>query len=259
MVELTTLDYENTLSLLHQNQKINVVMISLMNQFFITGEINAWGDYEKGALNTVLINRKNKMYVYSNKHVVLRHRDVKNQIKYINGIHDIFDVKKKQQKNFHKRVLYYAELKECNTIYQDDHIKEISSVRELRKYYELLHSIDEVDLIKYPTKEAFITNLIEEIEHQFIKIVVYEKEGKYVSTLSVKAENEFGAMIKKVATQKEYRHQGYASRLLKCAASELVNNKKKRLYLFFENKTLATLYEQIGFTIIDKWSMLVRK
>lgn len=259
MIRLEGNEYGEVLDFLGKDQALNVMMISLINQYQEKEDLQVYGEYEHGEIQTVVMNHHNKMYLYSTKEVQLKPRFVKNMIRYVNAKNDIIKWPNKKLKGFKKRTLNYAELSSCKDNYVDENIIEISSIRELRKYYQLLESIDELDLIKYPDRETFLSVLIEEIEHQYVRVLVYEINGEYVSTLSIKAENQFGAMIKKVATKKAYRHHGYASKLLQWAASDVVHTKQKKLYLFYENKTIAPLYEQIGFKQIDHWCMLVRK
>lgn len=79
---------------------------------------------------------------------------------------------------------------------------------------------------------------------------IYEK-GELVSCAFSVFETEKSAVISSVATDKEYRCNGYGKKVVETLLSE---NMGKHIYVFTEKKDINNWYKNIGFTEYKKWS-----
>lgn len=84
---------------------------------------------------------------------------------------------------------------------------------------------------------------------------VIKKDNKVVSHVATGAEYENIAMVAYVVTDKEYRNQGLASKLLTYICKQLLKENKEIFLINYSNES-SNLYDKIGFNISCEWGKL---
>ncbi|AKI97985.1 GNAT family N-acetyltransferase [Kosmotoga pacifica] len=123
-----------------------------------------------------------------------------------------------------------------------------ASVEDARKLLDLLDTIEE---FHEQDEEAFIASIKDGTTRRYI----LEKDGKIVSTAASTAETSDLAMIIGVATHKDYRNRGFASKVMSKLCSDLLAEGKTPC-LFYDNPKAGKIYNRLGFREIGKWKML---
>lgn len=85
------------------------------------------------------------------------------------------------------------------------------------------------------------------------------QDGKLVATASSAAENSISAMVVGVATLPACRRQGLAGGLVGRLCTELLQDGKKFLCLFYDNPLAGSIYHRIGFEKIGRYMLVKRR
>ncbi len=78
--------------------------------------------------------------------------------------------------------------------------------------------------------------------------VCIKKGKKIISVAQTDYETEDSALIVGVATDPDYRNQGYATKCVKVLVKEL----NRKLFLQYDNPDAGRIYDKIGFKVIDR-------
>lgn len=253
MNNLVTSSKADVIKYLHNEPDINCMLISyLLN--LSNKDVGYYSFEEDNELSTVVITRQNKAFLYAHNGLINLSTEFINNFKYINSKHDISSY---NTQSYKYRNLIYMKFDKPIPNVENTKIERLG-VDELEEYYYFLKNITEVDLIKQENKNLYINTLKKDINRKLLKIYVIRKQNEIISAIQIVGENDFGAMIKGVATSKNHRNQGIAKSLLSSITKKYYQ-KNKNMYLFVEGEKLKTFYENIGFKKIDSWNMLVRK
>lgn len=103
--------------------------------------------------------------------------------------------------------------------------------------------------------EELANQMYERNKDGFSRNYVIKKDNKVVSHVATGAEYEKIAMISYVVTDKKYRHQGLATKLLNYTCKQLIEENKE-IYLINYSKESSSLYDKIGFNICCEWGKL---
>ena len=82
-----------------------------------------------------------------------------------------------------------------------------------------------------------------------------EENGEAISTTATTAETKTHAMIVGVATREDKRNKGYASAVMESLMEKYLNQKNKKLCLFYDNPKADIIYHRLGFVKIGTWAM----
>jgi uncharacterized protein len=99
-------------------------------------------------------------------------------------------------------------------------------------------------------------NLRKELERGALAYGVFVN-GKLVSTASTSAANSQNAMIVGVATDPNYRGQGFASLSVWALCEASLKEGRSFLCLFYDNPEAGKIYRKIGFREIGEYGMMI--
>lgn len=253
-------DRKNVLQYLYQEPTFNIFIIGDIETFgfdkdfqTIYGEFDDVGNYK----SVLLFYNENVVYYSHKNYFNTLYRDILKQhnFNYISGKEDLMKlVQPFLPDSFSFTPMYFCqatELKQDITITEE--IKEVKDINDIEKLYELLVQIDEFG-IKNQTKETFM-NSAQKGLIMGTKLYI-EKDNKAVSTVATTADTTINAMVVGVATDPNYRQNGYASQLMIGLMKKYIHEKKKSLCLFYNNPEAGKIYKRLGFEDIGKWVMM---
>jgi predicted GNAT family acetyltransferase len=143
--------------------------------------------------------------------------------------------------------MHLAVLKEPNLEKNDLPIRR-ATMSDARELLALLNSIEEFQATE---EESFLSSLESGTSRRYI----VEMNSRIVSTATSTAETSDMAMIIGVATHKDYRKQGLASKVMSRLCSDLLASGKTPC-LFYDNPEAGKIYNRLGFREIGKWKIL---
>ncbi|GGM32839.1 N-acetyltransferase [Paraliobacillus quinghaiensis] len=254
------------------SEKDDVLAQQLIQQkpaenLFIIGDIEAfgyeqdfqkiWGDFdEKGELRAILLKYEKNYLPFS-----LGSFDAKGFAEIINndpnkpmlsGLKDITSQIEPYLKITYKqkREFYYAKCTTSAALPSVDtsEVKQIT-LEDVERLGEFLTSVPEfVDMEFSPERKK--RNLKQGVTRGYY----IEKDGDMVATASTTAENSSSAMVVGVATRKDYKQLGLATKCLTKLCHDLLAE-QKQLCLFYDNPQAGKIYKQLGFQDIGYWTM----
>lgn len=85
---------------------------------------------------------------------------------------------------------------------------------------------------------------------------IEDENGNIISCAATSAESKYAAMIVSVATDKNHRKQGLAS---KCVSKLCIDTFQDcaKMCLFYDNPEAGSIYHRLGFNTIGNWSMVI--
>ncbi|HNS66211.1 MAG TPA: GNAT family N-acetyltransferase [Mesotoga infera] len=143
--------------------------------------------------------------------------------------------------------MHLALLKEPNLEENDLPIRR-ATMSDAGELLALLNSIEE---FRATEEESFLSSLESGTSRRYI----VEMDGRIVSTAASTAESSDMAMIIGVATHKDYRKRGLASKVVSKLCSDLLNWGRTPC-LFYDNPEAGKIYNRLGFREIGKWKIL---
>ena len=120
-----------------------------------------------------------------------------------------------------------------------------------REVYPFLASVFDA----MPPFDVWYTDVCYRVRHGFCRICAVKKESSIVSSAMTVAEWENGAVLGAVATDKQYRRQGYAGRCVMAVVSQL---NKSDVFICPKTQAAERLYEQLGFVVCDEIGKIER-
>lgn len=131
-----------------------------------------------------------------------------------------------------------------NITYKKANIEDIEPIYEFCK--QLIQDYERLDLIDYPRVMKWIRNKIEHSINEYTVIYVEEQKAGYYHFYK----NEDGHFeIDDLYILPKFQNQGIGSQVIK-ACCETVND-PVMLYVFIKNKRAVSLYERLGFEIVE--------
>lgn len=254
---LTEQDRERVLKYLYQDPAYNI---------FIIGDIEAFGfdkpfqriyaefDDEK-LLSVFLRYRDSAIYYADTLRFNKDYLDIfdKDSFSYISGKTHLMNLIKpylESYKNFHT---YFCEAKTL-VVDVNSHldIKRMTTKEDAYKVYDLVSTVEEFAAF-HQDKEAYADA---KLKSMAMGMTLYlEEDNRAISTVATTAETTQNAMVVAVATHKDARNKGYASKLMQALMHEYLIKKQKRLCLFYDNPSAGKIYQRLGFETIGTWDM----
>lgn len=260
--KLTEQDREQVLNYLYQEPSINIFAIGDIENFGfdvdfqdVFAEFNDLGEY-----CSVLLRYKENILYYSHKQYfntewldvidIFDHR-------FISAKRSLMDLINVHFKTYREKPMYFCEATKFTQQLDDSNIIDCQTEEEIGKVYDLLIQITEFDGMKHQEKQDFIQSKLESLKYS--KTYSIEENNKCMSTVSTVADTKKAAMVVAVATDKEARQKGYASKLMIKIMHEYLVNRNKYLCLFYDNPAAGKIYHRLGFKDTDMWVMLIRE
>lgn len=239
---------------LHKEKDFNVFIIGdIQNAFsdkeYIDIYLDGNVDNPKGVLlryfDFFVIFTHDEMDYKAAADIIIKH----NKAKSLNGKTRVIDKMKPLLQRLIKKdeKYYFLVLEELNYYDSGYEIKKVTT-DNAGKVIKFLKSIEGFSTVD---EKAFI----KEIQNQTARCYFIEIDNKVVSTASSTAESRAGAIITDVATDKNYRNQGYAKAIVSKLCSDLLNEGTIP-YILYDNPVSGSLYKKIGFEEIGFWKKL---
>ncbi len=257
-------DRGSVLEYLYQDLNYNIFPIGDIETFGFSNPIQViYGEFDNTGhyLSIFLRYRDNGIYYSHNNYFNKEWLKIFDQerFNFFSGKSDLTDLVKPYLPSFTTHRMYFCRANKLNhngTIDKEG-IKELSTKEECSKLYDLLIQIEEFGMVRQ-SKEEFKKNKLESAT-KMGKTLYIEEDNKIVSTVATTAETTKNAMVVAVATDKEYRNKGYASKLMLALMNDYINNKNKELCLFYDNPSAGKIYLRLGFEYIGMWDVFKRK
>lgn len=109
-----------------------------------------------------------------------------------------------------------------------------------------------------PSFDNWYVDVSHKIRHFCCNLVGIREENELVATAMTVAETDDEWVIGAVATDKDYRNRGYASRLVLSLCS-IGKRQGKRVFISPKNENAHNLYKKIGFSEFDTYCIIERK
>lgn len=212
---------------------------------------NIWAQIDSlGQFRGVLVKYYDTLMFYSrDKYNVFEFSNLINELYYneISGKEDTLQELEPYLDFSRKRVVNFSILNQVEMLrgYKDDiNVKPIrfGKIRKVAKLYEA------IDEFEKPTIQSIKIGL------KSGRGYCIEDKGQVVAMAKSTSETRTHAMIVGVATHPNYRNKGYATNCMVKLCKVLVKN-GKRPCLFYDNEVAGSVYRNIGFTEIGKWSI----
>ncbi len=158
-------------------------------------------------------------------------------------------------RQFSKREMTFCELQDSSKLAEVTGAVQVAGAAEAREIAEVYGQISEfagLYAAEVDTRQRQIANRISSGEgvHLFIK-----KDGKIVSHANSAAETSVSGMIGGILTLPAYRHQGLAREVISAVCRDLARRGKSAC-LFYDNHEASGLFQDLGFQITNKWTIL---
>lgn len=271
MRKLNKKDRETVLNYLKQEPEINLFMISdIENYGFDSPEIQEiWAEFDINSndYNAVVLRyyshyifyTHNKEFDYKNSPIISLLQKAltigaAGELSSKGEIMDKLALALNTKGNFERKTRYYMKCDKINTAFTIQHIDKVKwcEPNEVDFVCDLIDNrIDEFTPTR--NREALRRGIKEGKEK--IAFVKDENSKKALATSQITAENSVSAMIIGVATDPEYRKQGYASACIYTVTKYLID-KGKSACLFFDNPKAGRIYKKLGYIEIDRWDQL---
>lgn len=254
-------DRASVLNFLYQESSYNI---------FIIGDIEAYGfsepfqriyaefDDEKNYLSVFLRYRENAVYYapltrFNHAYLTIFDQDPFN---FISGQSELMKLIEPHLVGFKKKHMYFCEARQLTyPLSHESSIKTLQSEEQAYSLFKLLSMIEEFNYHDKQT-DAFVKEKMQSLQMGMTLFI--EENNTIVSTVATMAETTKNAMVVAVATHPDYRHHGYASRLMKRLMTIYLQDKRKSLCLFYNNPDAGKIYHQLGFVTIGTWDMYNR-
>lgn len=253
-------DRQKVLEYLYKEVAYNIFIIGDIEAFgfeqdfqTIYGELDDSGNYK----SVLLFYNENSIYYSDKNYFNNKYTEIfnKHQFNYISGKEELMKlVKPFLSEDFSFKPMYFCHATEIETdIEITEKIIQVKTDKDIKKLYNLLVQIEEFG-IKAKSLEDFIESTRKGLE-MGTKLYI-EKDGKMVSTVATTADTTVNAMVVGVATDPEYRKNGYASQLMISLMRKYLNEKNKDLCLFYDNPKAGKIYKRLGFKDVGRWVMM---
>ncbi len=180
-------------------------------------------------------------------------------LRFISGKSDIMDAVYPHIPQYRNRQFYFCATDKTTlqiSPIDAQSITLLKDVSDMELLYDLLESIDEFSIAKI-AKEDYVNN--KKTSLQMGETYFIKEHNKIVASVAVTAETTVNGMVVAVATDKNHRNRGYASKLMQHLLYRYVMEKQKDLCLFYDNPDAGKIYIRLGFVPIGKWSMFERR
>lgn len=258
--------------LLNQNDKesvLNYLYKELAYNIFPIGDIEAFGfeqDFQRiyaefdeaGSYLSILLRYKEHAIYYAHEErFSIEYVEIfKNDpFDYISGKASLMTIIQPYLNEFQGSLMYFCEATQAKKVESNDAIIHVDDEETLSKLYDLLKSVTEFPYYK-KTKEAFIADKLDALKMG--SIYAYQVEDNFVSTVATTAQTTKNAMVVSVATHKNHRKTGYASKLMEALMDKYINQLGKSLCLFYDNPEAGKIYHRLGFKTLGMWHMYER-
>jgi len=155
---------------------------------------------------------------------------------------------------FEKKHRYFMKCEEINPTFPISHIDNVQWADEgnIEMICELIDSkIGEFGRVR---NRGGLKKGIREGKEKLV-LIKDKDTKKAIATAQITAENSTSAMIIGVATDPQYRKQGYASACIYAVTKYLID-KGKSACLFYDNPKAGSIYKKLGYVEIDDWCQL---
>lgn len=256
--ELTENDHSIVMEFLLQDPSINLFIIGDIEAFGYHATFQKlWGEFQDGEITAVLL-KYFESYIFYCKDK--NHFDVKGFASIMQSTTNRVTLSGRTDfvEKFEnlptltlgkKKVTYFAQCGTKKDVQLTETIK-TATITDIDRIVVLRDSIDEFETT------AQTKNILEKaIESKTGRTYYLENEkGEIIATVSTTAENSHSAMIVGVCTHKEYRNNGFASKLMTALVNDLLAE-KQYVCLFYDNPDAGKIYKKIGFEDIGLWTM----
>ncbi|HEO8418313.1 GNAT family N-acetyltransferase [Niallia sp. FSL W8-0635] len=256
--ELTENDHSIVMEFLLQDPSINLFIIGDIEAFGYDASFQKlWGEFHEGHITAVLL-KYFESYIFYCKDKNLFDvegfasimQTTTNPVS-LSGRADFVE-KFENLPNLtlgKKKVTYFAQCGTNKDIEITETIKE-ATIADIDRIVVLRDSIDEF-ITTAQTKNI----LKKAIESKTGRTYYLENDKQeIISTVSTTAENSQSAMIVGVCTHKDYRNNGYASKLMTALVKDVLKE-KQYVCLFYDNPDAGKIYKKVGFKDIGLWTM----
>jgi len=255
---LTEKDHANVMKFLLQDPSINLFIIGDIEAFgFHSPFQKLWGEFHDGDIKAVLLKYfesyifycKDKNHFDAEAFAAIMQPNT-NPVT-LSGKADLVE-KFEKLPNLalgKKRVTYFAQCETKREIQLTETINK-ATIADIDRIVALQHSIDE-----FSTTDETKNMLKKAIESKTGRTYFLENnQGDIISTVSTTAENSQSAMIVGVCTHKDYRNQGFASKLMTALVNDVLDE-KQYVCLFYDNPAAGKIYKNVGFMDMGLWTM----
>ena len=254
---LTKNDEKQVLEYLYQEPSFNIFPIGDIEHFGFDQDFQRiYGEFDDDhSLKSIFLRYRENAIYYAHEH---RFNDAylkifnEDPFEFFSGKFELLELVEPYLTFAKKQVTYFCKATKLSVISDNDSIKHASSQEDFSKLYDLLYHIEEFQYFK-KDKEQFVKEKM--TSSQMGTTLFIEVDGKVISTVATTAETTKSAMVVAVATHKKYRHQGYATHLMKALMKDYLEHKKKELCLFYDNPEAGKIYLNLGFKPMGKWTM----
>ncbi len=259
-------DNKEVLKFLEREKEFNLFIIGDIENFgYESNFMQLFAEYESEEIvSCILFYRDNVVYYTVKSDTSREVVDLINAFDYkiINGKQEVINQIKDSASYNMCREDYFVKISELKVDSEKDYVvKKATSVDELTGIFSLLSTIDE---FKYKGADdyvfnQFINSNMYKLEESTSDSVYYieDEDGSVISTAATSASNTYSAMIVGVATDKNRRGEGLATKII-CELSKEYLSNGKSLCLFYDNPKAGSIYRRVGFEDIGKWTMLNR-
>jgi len=141
----------------------------------------------------------------------------------------------------------------------NEELRLIKRDEDIEKSISLIETIDEFKSSNSSrTHDEAFDNMKKNIEHGSLCVGLF-LENELVSIASTTADSSISAMVVGVATKKEARGHGYASKSIKYLLKLNYEKGRKFLCLFYDNPLAGKIYHKAGFTDIGSYAMMIKQ
>jgi len=260
--KLTEQDRCQVLEYLNQEPSFNIFIIGDIETFGFEKSfqsIYAEFDEDNNYKSVLLFYNENSVYyshkIYFNKEYLAIIE--KEKPHYLSGKKELMDLLVPYVTNVIRKDMYFARVKTIDfSIPKDKAIKTFKTKKEAEKLYNLLLEITEFDIYR-KDKEKFINDKM--LSKKMGTTLFIEEDHKAVSCVATTAESTTSAMVVSVATAKEYRKAGLATKLMQQLMTIYIKEKNKELCLFYDNPEAGNIYLRLGFENIGMWTILKKQ
>jgi len=260
---LTEQDRVPVLNYLYQDPNFNIFPIGDIEKFgFSTDFQKIWAEFDDlGQYHSVFLKYRDNSIYYS--HLKRFNEKYVNIIKdynlnVISGKAELMDLIKPYIIDFEQKRTYFCQAKSMTkaALELGDDIKVLTTKEDCEKLYDFLSKIEEF-AISRRDKEDFVDGKLKSISMGITLFI--EQENRIIASVAATAETSRSAMVVGVATDKDYRKKGLASRLMLALMDYYIHEKKKELCLFYDNPEAGKIYLRLGFEYLGLWDVYLRK
>jgi len=141
----------------------------------------------------------------------------------------------------------------------NEELRLIKSDEDIEKSVSLIETIDEFKSSNSSrTHQEAFNNMKKSTEHGSLCVGLF-KNDELLSVASTTADSSISAMVVGVATKKEARGHGYASKSIKYLLKLNYEKGRKFLCLFYDNPLAGKIYHKAGFTDIGSYAMMIKQ